>query len=128
MATTTLIDPTTIPTTRSRGVDLRAEATDHLRDALRANQALTIRLADGERSQCYILNYRAAAADLGISLRITRDGQRPMRTRDGRSWTDAETIYIRFVKQSNKTPALRPISAGADRREFEPITRAEISR
>ncbi len=125
MATTTLIDPTNIPSGRGGTALLTAEATSQLQDALRTNHGLEVRLDPAERATTYIKTYRNIADTLGFALAISRGPQRSYTTKAGKPRTEAGILYIRIIK---KPAERRPISIGPDRREFEPITRAEISR
>lgn len=125
-----LIDPATIPTAITGRAAL-IEATDRLREALRTNQALTLRLAPSERAACVTNTYKRAAESLGIGADVTTGAVRSYAGRGGIERQEPSVLYVRIVKASTpRQPfqAHRPVIVTPAKPVFDPISKCEISR
>jgi hypothetical protein len=129
-----LIDPAAIPTAITGRAAL-IEATEHLKEALRTNQALTIRLEQSERAACVTNTYKRAAKDLGIGMFVSTGEKRTYMGNGGVERQEPAVLYVRIVKAAAPTPApaasfmvRRPVVVTPAKPVYDPITHAEISR
>lgn len=132
MPTVELIDPASIPLgMRANSTTLVADATEQLRRALHANQALTVRLAPDERAHSIADAYHRAAADLHVGVVITWTEKRTYAGRNGQERREAGVLYVRItkaVKQETVQRGHRPVVVRPATTVFDPITKCEISR
>lgn len=111
-----LIPLDAIPSTRPGGAKhaLLADLAENLREALRKNQALIVRLTETERPARITKLLRAAADDLGVVIILTSAEWRSRVNHSGRSVQEASVLYVRITKAAGKpvqAPALpRPIT------------------
>lgn len=109
MPTVELIPLDRIPNDSSSHVTkaLLADLTEKLREALRKNQALLVRLGETERPARFSIMLRKAADDLGVVVLITGAEWRPRVNRSGRTVQEASVLYARVIKAAGK-PAEAP--------------------
>lgn len=125
MAVYELIEPSQARPVRARSTVVRAECHDMLQTALRTGKTIRVTLAPNQRSGSYVSQLRREARALRIDVQVTRSDRRPVRTKTGEDGTDWAVLFVSICKTA---PPPRATTTSPDRRQFEPITRAEISR
>lgn len=134
MAQVGLIPVDAIPSNSSRHVTnaLLADLTEQLREALRKNQALIVRLGETEGPARFSTMLRKAADHLGVVVLVTGAEWRPRVNRSGRTVQEAAVLYARITKAAGEpvqAPAVRrPITIPPARFEKTVLPGVEVSR